>query len=241
MKENRKLPSMDRHTIGPPADIPILKYYEGIFDTVFVSLNPFAQILDSSNYTLENFWEEDLNETWKQHLLKNTNPVTWKNIVEISSLKNINEIDIALRTSILGLNLDKQNYELESLLESTLEKSQNISPVEGRIPHGNINFILKAIKSLNYEWICIGSEFGDYMELVWIDDLINDVKELTLQTNLYTYDRKILITCHWDSFQTYICSSCEIVEKIVQHANLEGFYANANTEVYWSLRNEQFG
>jgi hypothetical protein len=79
------------------------------------------------------------------------------------------------------------------------------------------------------------------MELVWIDDLINDVKELTLQTNLYTYDRKILITCHWDSFQTYICSSREIVEKIVQNANLEGFYANANTEVYWSLRNEQFG
>lgn len=236
----RILPPMDKHSICAPPDVPILQFYEGIFDTVFFSLNPFAQIFDSSSYTLENFWDEKFEESIKQRILKHTKSITWAEIIHKTDLKTFGEIDIALRTSIGGLNELSMNTDLEDALLAKIDQYQIMSPSEGSLPYSMINSILKAIQLLGYDWICVGSEYGDTMEMVWIEDILNDIRQIIFEPNLYTYDRKILITCHWDSFQTYICSNKENVQFIVEQAGLEGFYANKNTEVYWSLKENQF-
>ncbi|OYD42543.1 hypothetical protein CHU00_12970 [Sphingobacterium cellulitidis] len=236
MKSIRKLPDMDRSTIGPAVDIPILTFYEGIFDSVFLSLNPFLQLLDSSTLKMEEFWNEDLLDDFKKRIIENTSPISWHEILMLTGFNNIIKIDVALRTAITGLVEEKRNCVWEDILIQITDKNQMFIPSEGCFPEIQINFILKAIKRQGYDWICLGTEFGDCMELVWIDDLINDVIGIQHNRNLYTYDRKILITCHWDSFQVYICSNHATVKKIVHDARLEGFYANQKTEVYWSTR-----
>ncbi len=236
----RELPKMDRNTIGPFADVSLLDFYSGVFNCVFVSLNPFLQLLDSSTLKLSNFWEIDDRNSIdiKQRILLHTKPIRWEEILMISGFQGINQIDIALRTSIGGLVKLKQDWVLEEILDNAMENNQILAPTEGRIPENQINSILKAIKKQGYEWICLGAEFGDSMELVWIDDLIQDQIDYSTHQNLYTYDRKILISCHWDSFQVYICSNPATVKSIVKDALLEGFYANEKTEVYWSVKND---
>jgi len=56
-----------------------------------------------------------------------------------------------------------------------------------------------------------------------------------LHNHYFTKDNKILITTHWDSHCSYLCSSREIVNRIVTETNLEGFYCTSKTEVYWGL------
>ncbi len=235
MKNTIQLENVDKRTICSYADFPIMEFYKGFFESVFVSLNPFMKLNESSEYSTENFWNEEINIEDKKKITENTTLLEWKNISEKSKLKDINEIDIALRNSILGLNKVAENKNYLKILNDFLESNNILPPNEGYIPEIQQNELLKSIQNLGYEKICIGSEFGEQMEIQEIIKIIESDKGI-YQRNLYTEDKRILITVHWDSFQIYICSSRKNVGKIVKEANLEGFYCDLKTEIYWSLR-----
>ncbi|QGM29159.1 hypothetical protein GI482_01535 [Bacillus sp. N3536] len=48
-------------------------------------------------------------------------------------------------------------------------------------------------------------------------------------------NHSILLTTHWDSHFSMLCSDKNTVNKIVKSCNLEGFYCVERTKVYWSL------
>lgn len=52
----------------------------------------------------------------------------------------------------------------------------------------------------------------------------------------FTHDNELLVTTHWDSHFSMLCSDKETIERIVKHCDLEGFYCDDQTEIYWSVR-----
>jgi hypothetical protein len=231
----RKLPPPDRKTVCAPADVPILEYYKNHFDCVFVNLHPFTKIKQNAKMKYQDWFEGEY--PTKTEEIENLELVKWKEISNLTGLSTIEEIDIALRTSIMGLRKDLENQASSEKLHRIIRENNILPPTEGVFEAIQENSILEGIKNLGYKWICLGGEFGDSMQLVWLEDLIDDKVKIN-QKNLYTYDKKILVTVHWDSFQTYICSSHEFVNKIVEFAKLEGFYCNSKTEIYWSVENK---
>ncbi len=65
--------------------------------------------------------------------------------------------------------------------------------------------------------------------------MLDDLKKG--KRNLFTHDHNILITTHWDSHFSLLCSDKETVEQLVNSSGLEGFYCSEETKMYWSLAN----
>lgn len=97
--------------------------------------------------------------------------------------------------------------------------------------------ILRSIQERGYEWLWVGDEFCTERKLHWIDDLRNKDIGLTLgRFNVFTPDKQLLWTIHWDSHFSFICSSAANLAAIQQTSELEGFLCDPSAEVYWSVR-----
>lgn len=97
------------------------------------------------------------------------------------------------------------------------------------------------MKNLGYDKIIFGDEWGEKKEALFIADLElkkEDFDSLIPFTpyNMYTEDKKLLYSVHWDSHFTLLCSDLETVISIVDKCQFEGFYANYETEIYWSVK-----
>ena len=148
-------------------------------------------------------------------------------------MKNIAEIDVGLRTRIHGIKKKFANEEFANRLTDLFDENI-ICPPEGDIPPLLENRILSAIKTMGHEWLWVADEFGTERKLTWIDDLIE--KDLVPSHGcIFTHDHSVLITTHWDSHCSFLCSSKGIIEKLLSIDNFEGFYCSPKTEVYWGL------
>lgn len=223
----RVLPEPDKYASCPGAG-KILPHYKDQFDSVYILLHPF---LKPHQIDLKMFYPT----TWpsKQEIIDGCDAVTWSEVLSISDFNNISEIDIGLRSRIHGIKQKFSNDDFVNQLD-TLEGKNIICPSEGDIPELLENRIFTAIKILGHEWLWVADEFGTERKLTWIDDLIE--KDLVPSHGcVFTHDHSLLITTHWDSHCSFLCSSKDIIEKILTVDNFEGFYCTPKTEVYWGL------
>lgn len=230
MKEKiRVLPEPDRFAVCAVEDVPILKYYQGHFDEVFVFFHPFIKpiSIDTSEFNPSTY-------PGKFRLVENCEAVSWSEFLDLSLIRNFEELDIGLRTRVLGLKQHLCNEETSKLINETCEKHNLIEPIEGMLPQLIIDGICKAVQSIGFDWLWIGDEFCTKRKLEYIDDIIQS--DNLSRHNLFTPDKSILITTHWDSHFSFLCSTKEIIDEIVINANLEGFYCREETEIYWSIR-----
>ena len=226
--DNRVLPAPDKFA-SCPGDGKILGYYDGQFESVYVLLHPF---LRSKSIPMERFCPEK----WptKQELIEGAEAVTWQEILQITELTSINEIDVGLRTSICGLNTRFANDELSNLLRKLTEDSNIIHPSEGDISPSIENRLYESLQHLGHNWLWVGDEFCTERKLIWIDDLKKE-DEIPSHGCLFTPDKAVLITTHWDSHFSYLCSSKAVIDQILEYQAFEGFYCTPETEVYWSV------
>ena len=82
------------------------------------------------------------------------------------------------------------------------------------------------------DWLWVGDEFGTERKLHWIEDLILE-DDIPGHGCVFTHDHQLLISTHWHSHCSFVCSSNAIIEKILSFDPFEGFYCTPNTEVYW--------
>ena len=82
----------------------------------------------------------------------------------------------------------------------------------------------------------MGDEFGSERKQEYLDDLWKSDELEWNRKNLFTHDNELLVTTHWDSHFSMLCSDKETIERIVKSCGLEGFYCDNKTEIYWSLR-----
>lgn len=225
---DRILPKAEKFA-SCPYDEKILAFYEGQFESVYVLLHPF---LKPTKLAIDLFNPS----TWpnKHEIINGCVPVTWAEILKLSGLQSLSNIDVGLRTSIGGLSKDFANSDFAEKLNDVADEHKIIHPTEGDIPPLLENRLHRAIKELGHNWLWVGDEFGRERKLHWIDDLI-EKDEIPICGCVFTHDHSLLVTNHWDSHCSFLCASKALVEKILAIDDFEGFYCTPKTEVYWSV------
>lgn len=227
MTENSK-PERDKFA-SCPDDGNILDYYKGQFDSVYVLLTPFIKPI---TFDMEQY--DPLTWDYKHEIIEGCEPILWQEILRLTNLKDIAEIDIGLRTSIGSLKEEYKNKEFSVQLGKLFYDYKISQPVEGYISEFLENRLFYAIKSLGYTslWVC--DEWDSKRQLYSIDELING-DELRAADCVFTPDKSLLLTSHWDSHCSFLCANRPILEKILAFDTFEGFYCTDKTEVYWGF------
>lgn len=225
---DRVLPESEKFA-SCPYDEKILPFYEGQFDSVYVLLHPFFKPL---KIDIERFCPSK----WptKQEIIEGGEPVSWHEILKLTGLQNLSEIDVGLRTSIHGIKKELSNVDASKKLNALFEEHNIIHPSHGDLSPLLENRILQAIKSIGENWLWVGDDIGTERKLHWIDDLIAK-DAIPTSGCLFTHDHTLLVTTHWDSHCSFLCSSRDVIEKILAVDNFEGFYCTPDTQVYWGV------
>ncbi|WCN39678.1 DUF2711 family protein [Aneurinibacillus uraniidurans] len=235
MNKTRVIPEPHRYAVCAPADIPIKTFYKGVFDEVFIFLHPFIKPI---TIDIESFYPDTY--PCKNDVIRTCELITWTEFLKLSCIRDFRQLDIGLRTMILGLRKQFANEHLAKVIKDTCEQKKLVPPTEGCLPELLTNRLLQAVKNEGHDWFWVGDEFCTERKLEYIDDLVKDNDPFGNQhLNLFTHDNKILFTTHWDSHFSMVCSDKDTINKIVDYCNLEGFYCDEQTEIYWSCQDEQ--
>jgi hypothetical protein len=218
-------------TVVCPQDGKILEQCAGEYDAVYVALSPFIRPVSIS---------PDLfcPETYPDHqtIVAACAPVTWAEVQKLGGFALIEEVDIALRTSIHGLRDHLARKDLAERLASCTEGAGLISPAEGDHPELMFAAVMRMFEEKSRSpLVVVSDEFGEASTTYPIGDLLVGKVRLPSHCNIHTPDRSLLWTVHWDSHCTFLCSSMETLQDLKVHEVLEGFYCSQETEVYWSL------
>jgi Protein of unknown function (DUF2711) len=162
-------------------------------------------------------------------------PVSWAEVMLKTELPSLAAVDVGLRTTIRGLKEEFSNQKYADKIEALAESDRIIQPDEGRFSDLMHDRTLSAIQSLGYEWVWVGDDLGTERKLHWIDDLKNQDRKVTSHCNVFTPDKLLLWTTHWDSHCSFLCSSRHNLEAINATYKFEGFFCTPTTEVYWSV------
>nr|WP_315480047.1 DUF2711 family protein [uncultured Rhodoferax sp.] len=227
----RVLPAPDLYAVCPNGG-PVLPFYQGNFEAAYVLLHPFLRPTPTS---LENSCNDAPLD--RAAIQARYEPVFWSEVQRVTGFRSISEVDIALRTQIGGLREEFANKSLATRLRFGCEQAGIVEPSEGTFSDLSHNSVLSFIQEQGYEWVWVGDEFCTERKLHWIDEL----KEPTSKTteghcSLFTPDKSILWTTHWDSHFSFFCGTKETIEKLASDQRFEGFECLPDTEVYWSLR-----
>jgi hypothetical protein len=213
---------MNRYKTCPQAG-KILEYYAGIYESVYVIINPF--------YYLNSIKDEQLNfEQWphKLEILEKATEISWEQILKLTNIDNFKELDYELRHYF--------HSDFDSKLKKLMDEKRIMHPGSGEISPFTENDLLNRMKKLGFESIWLADEFDTARKKYLIKDLITKDR-VSVAGCLYTLDHSLLITTNWENFCTYLCSSNEVVKKIVNKCNFEGFYCDDNTEVWEEFDN----
>ncbi|WP_213535123.1 DUF2711 family protein [Paenibacillus sp. J45TS6] len=152
----------------------------------------------------------------KNDFIEKCEMITWKQFLSLSETESYNKLDIGLRTRIMGLKKQFANEETSKRIQDTCEKLQLIEPMEGLFPEFLMNKVLLSIKQEGHDWIWSGDEFCTERKLEYIDDLIKDNTAFRNQRlNLFTHENEILLTTHWDSHFSILCSDKNTINKLL--------------------------
>ena len=253
----------DTNSLYPGYVEPLKKHFSAVYDEVFVSLSPFFKVkgkneeetavsgreivsleeIQKKDGTFKNFQPSD------NRVIYSSNPnypieieiaekgitVTWQYILENAGFKSLQEISLALKTSIGGLNKEYRTPELQEVLEKFTVKNSIYHPTEGRITVLSLIKIYHCLIEIRKAEIVIADEFFQDSEKIDLSTLT--CEEFILKVRGYVYffpvDKTLLFTIEWDSFFFLICGDGETIEQIVTQFDFEGFLCDENTRHNW--------
>jgi len=209
----------------------ILEYYAGAFEAVYALLHPFIKPVSVGK---EQF--EPGTYPTRSSIVKNCVAVSWEEVATKAGLPSIAAVDIGLRTMIRGLRAEFSNQEYSDKIELLAESDDILPPPEGSFSDLLHDKVLSYIQDVGHKWVWVGDEFGTKRKLYWIEDLKGqDAGPTTGHCNVFTPDKGILWTTHWDSHFSFLCSSKNNLATIQDGYHFEGFFCTARTEVCWSV------
>jgi len=215
-----------------PREGKILEYYAGTFEAVYILLHPFIRPVSIQK---EQF--KPATYPSRSSIVKNCVSVSWEEVVKRAGLPSLAAVDIGLRTMILGLTPELSNQQFADKIASLGDSDDILPSPEGCFSDLLHDSVLKSIQALGYEWVWVGDEFCTERKLHWIDDLKDrDAGPTRDRCNVFTPDKSLLWTTHWDSHFSFLCSSQHNLDAIQSACHFEGFFCTPATEVYWSVR-----
>ncbi len=228
----RVLPAPDVYAVCAKGG-PVLSFYQGVFESVYVLLHPFIRPIVKSAKDFRN----DANPLDRAALCASCEPVAWAEVQRLTEFSSPAEINVALRTQIGGLRKEFASQSLATRLRTSVEKSGIVEPSEGTFSDLSHDKILTFLQEQGYEWLWVGDEFCTERELHWLEDLKEPTSTATQgHCNVFTPDKQVLWTTHWDSHFSFFCGSKEMIARVANDARFEGFECDATTMVYWSVR-----
>ncbi len=230
MVKKKILPAFDIYASCPSDDL-ILDYYKNRFNSVFIA---YHQCYKPDNIPMSKFEGDDF--PTNAEIRSGCTAISWAEIISKVSLNTPSEMDVGLRTHIGGLKRQFENKAFSDAIRQFSKETSISIPDEGCICPFVEGKLLSALHELGYEWLWVGDEFGIERRLKWIEDiLIKD--ELPYSACSYTPNKKILIATHWDSHCTFICANNKLLTSLINKAEIEGFYCDERTKVYWGVGN----
>jgi Protein of unknown function (DUF2711) len=227
----RILPEPELFAVCPNAG-PVLSFYRGMFEAAYVLLHPFnCPVAMSVDSFLENPSQWD-----RAGICSTCEPVAWKTVQQRGGFSSLAEIDIALRTQIGALNRF-ENEGLVTKLQLCLKREGIVPPTEGQFSELTHDKVLAFLQEDGHSWVWVGDEFGTERKLHWIDDLKKPASDATEgHKSVFTADKSVLWTTHWDSHFSFVCGSNRLIDRLANDDRFEGFRCDEGTEVYWSLQ-----
>lgn len=215
-----------------PSDGKVLDYYAGTFEAVYVLLNPFIRPITIS---IDAFKPEFYPE--RSTIVATCKAVPWSEVEDLAGLPSLSAIDIGLRTQIGGLKEKYAVKEYADRLGNMTASLGVVPPCDGSHSDLLFNQVLGLFQELGHERVWVGDEFGLARELCWIDELKNGGKKPNFHHhNVFSADKSMLWTIHWDSHFSFLCSSLENLNRVKVSDRFEGFFCTPLTEVYWSVQ-----
>ncbi|GAB3255117.1 DUF2711 family protein [Chitinimonas naiadis] len=226
----RTLPPVDAYATCPVNGL-VLEYYAGTFESVYVMLSPFIRLVEMEK---ERFLSDVcLSNT---ELKAGCEPVRWEQVRSMTGLDTLAEVDLGLRAKIGAIRTTQANARYVKAISDLFEHQSIAPPNEGAFSWSLQDKVLAFIQQQGYEWVWVGDELCTERKLHWIEDLKADDTELTSgPCNVFTPDKRILWTTHWDSHFSFFCASSAVIARLAEQSNLEGFSCTPTTQVYWSL------
>lgn len=228
----RTSPPLDKFA-SFPYEGNILAYFQGVFDSVFVVMQPFCHVAKENQEIFDR--EQDFG---KADFIQYAQPITWQTVLTKLGINSQPDVEIyrGIETGILThqtpLLPQYQNQTIAKRLQA-LEESENIfAPIVGEIAPYFQNDLLKAVQSLGYDWVWCGDEFATERKLYFIDDLIQS-DTLMWNGRIFTPDYELLIGAIYNIGSVFICSSRDKIEQMRQAYPFEGFYCTPTTQVEW--------
>jgi hypothetical protein len=212
-------------------DGKVLDYYSGTFESVYVCLNPFIRPshIDPARFCPERYPSQS-------ELLALCEPVSWAEVMKITGLRSIAEIDRALKTQILAVRAEFMHRANAKTLEMLYDRGIIMPPGEGDHSPFLLAPVMSVFKELGHDWAWVGDEFGTERKLHWVEDLATkDPTPFMGHANVFSADKSLLWAVHWDSHFTFLCGSATDLERAKVAERIEGFFCTSETDVYWSV------
>ena len=209
-----------------------MDYYAGVFESVYVLLHPFIKPVSIGR-------EQFKPGTYpsRRSIVADCLQVSWEEIASKTGLPSIAAVDVGLRTMILGLRAERANQNYARKIISLAESDDILPPPEGCFSDLLHDKILSYIQEIGHEWVWVGDEFGTERKLYWIEDLKSQNPGPTVgHCNVFTADKGVLWTTHWDSHFSFLCSSARNLATVQDRYAFEGFLCTPHTDVYWSVQ-----
>lgn len=225
-----------RNVHYPAYDQPILKWYAGCYETVFVAFHPFFRFNNAVWNDLDAYPDNDV---IKRYAVK----VGWHEMQARSGIAGDKLLNLALLTSIGALHQRYMRPDLSEQLTNVCESDHIVMPCEGRFEPTMDRDIVRAFHLAGYEYAVFGDEFVHNSVVKPLAEFTTESprmcevwpNETMMARNIYSVDQRLLFTVDWDSFFTLICSNDATVRSIVDAGRFEGFYCDATTYHHWWL------
>lgn len=248
----------------PEENKPLLQHFSSYFDAVYIGLIPFfklnnaevssrskasKKVLSLEDAQQQNpilnrlrpsktrvIYANDESYPSDKEICHGGKPVTWKQILNKTSLADYKELNRALMTSVGALRQEFQTPKALQILKDYTEGEGIFHPTEGAFDVFTKQQIYKLLKKYDCSQIVVTDEFYDEtkeLDIVALDEtsFINQIG--FKHYYLYPQNKTILFTISWDYFFFFIAiDSCKINPNEIE-ANFEGFWAAAEDSHLW--------
>ncbi len=204
----------------------ILEQYKGIFDSVYIILNPFFYLNSIKDDQLNFYDFPD-----KSEILEKCNPISWNEITNKLGIDNNVDLDFALR---YYFHKDKHSHpemKVAKDLRKLMDEERIMDPGKGEISPFIEDQLLRVFNKIGYKKLYISDEFVTEQKLYDTKYLFNN-DLIHVSGSLYPEDYKFLLTTNWENHCSYLCSSRSFIDEVLSMTDLEGFYATAEMEVW---------
>lgn len=212
---------------------PILKQIRRHFKSAAILLHPFVQMPSG--------WEKTVRKTSYEHIYPSDEeiltigkPISWQEIMSISSLNSYNELAIALKTSISALRKEFKREDLANKLNSNL--NQNLFyPTEDSTSLFLLDRLLKVIGSKGANKLYFSAPIFENCGFLNIHDTAPlDICNLSCNELIVTDENMdYAFMSLYDSFITLLLAKEESIEHIVQSMSFEAILCDQRTFINW--------